>query len=80
MRANRPKHAELKPEARKKANARAYLKEYVKRGYIKKSPCEVCGESKVDGHHDDYDKPLQVKWLCREHHLELHAKQKSPDN
>jgi hypothetical protein len=26
----------------------------------------------VDGHHDNYDKPLEVIWLCRSCHLILH--------
>lgn len=72
MRKNRPKHSELKPEARKKANTRAYSKEYLKRGFIVKQPCVVCGDENSQMHHDDYDKPLDVIWVCRKHHLELH--------
>lgn len=72
MRSNRPGHKELDPVQRKKANARAYTKEYVKRGQIHKQPCEICGIDKVEAHHDDYDKPLQVRWFCRKHHLEYH--------
>jgi hypothetical protein len=34
-------------------------------------PCEVCGATKVEKHHPDYSKPLEVRWLCREHHLAL---------
>jgi hypothetical protein len=41
-------------------------------GRLKKLPCEVCGNPKSDGHHDDYAKPLDVKWLCRKHHAERH--------
>lgn len=55
-------------------NARSYLHVYVKRGKVKKGPCEVCGSLDVEPHHDDYSKPLQVHWLCRTHHLELHGK------
>jgi ribosomal protein S27AE len=46
----------------------------VRDGRLKKQPCEVCGAKKVQAHHDDYSKPLEVRWLCRVHHLELHDK------
>lgn len=39
---------------------------------LKKLPCEVCGKTDVNAHHDDYDKPLTVRWLCPEHHAEWH--------
>jgi hypothetical protein len=36
-------------------------------------PCEVCGSSKnVHAHHDDYSKPLNVRWLCAAHHRQWH--------
>jgi len=34
--------------------------------------CEVCGESKAEAHHEDYEKPLEVNWLCKKHHMERH--------
>ena len=42
-------------------------------GKLKRGVCDVCGAVEVDGHHTDYEKPLEVVWLCREHHLEAHA-------
>lgn len=77
MRNNRPKHSELSEPARKKANARAYLHVYVKRGKVKKGQCEICGSKRAEAHHEDYSKPLEVHWLCRDHHLELHQAIKS---
>lgn len=41
---------------------------------IIKKPCEICGCYKVVAHHCDYDKPLEVMWLCTTHHAEWHAK------
>ena len=49
----------------------------VKTGRLKRLPCEVCGDSKVQGHHDDYSKPLTVRWVCFKHHQEIHGKQVS---
>ncbi len=36
--------------------------------------CEQCGaEAKVDAHHDDYSKPIEVRWLCKFCHRKVHA-------
>jgi hypothetical protein len=48
----------------------------VSRKEIVKGVCEVCGAAKVEAHHDDYTKPLEVRWLCRKHHAEHHRKYK----
>ena len=43
---------------------------------ITRKPCEVCGTTdSIHGHHDDYSKPLDVRWLCAAHHKQLHTKQ-----
>lgn len=44
----------------------------LKNGTLEKKQCEVCGAKRVDAHHDDYSKPLDVRWLCRGHHLKFH--------
>jgi ribosomal protein S27AE len=46
----------------------------VREGKLVKQPCEVCGKKKVQAHHDDYSKPLLVRWLCTKHHAEHHRK------
>jgi len=42
-------------------------------GKLVKLPCEVCGDEKSFAHHEDYSKPLEVKWLCSKHHREVHG-------
>lgn len=44
----------------------------VRDGRLTKQPCEVCGSERVHAHHDDYSKPLDVRWLCTTHHAEWH--------
>lgn len=44
----------------------------VRDGKLTKTPCHICGVEKVEGHHPDYSKPLNVVWLCTEHHKEVH--------
>jgi len=42
-------------------------------GKVVKRPCEVCGDPKSQGHHEDYSKPLDVVWLCTVHHGARHS-------
>lgn len=44
----------------------------VNRGGLVKQPCEVCGNEKTVAHHDDYNYPLSIRWLCRKHHNAWH--------
>lgn len=55
------------PEKRK---AHGIVNNAIRDGKLLKGVCEVCGSEKVDAHHDDYSKPLEVRWLCRKHHAE----------
>lgn len=56
-----------------KKGAQTMLGNAVRDGKVKKLPCEVCGRTdRIHGHHDDYAKPLEVRWLCATHHAAHH--------
>lgn len=57
-----------------KRQAARMTTEAIRNGTLVRQPCEKCGDEKVEAHHDDYSKPLEVRWLCRKHHLEHHGK------
>ncbi len=59
---------------KKKVSCRNLLNIAIMDGIVFKKPCQICGSPHVEAHHDDYDKPLEVVWLCRFHHNELHGK------
>ncbi len=54
-----------------KKAARRAVTYAISTGSLIPQPCEVCGE-KAWAHHDDYTKPLEVRWLCPVHQKEFH--------
>lgn len=63
------KYADNNPKKRKACGLVGYA---IEMDMLQKKPCELCGCEKVHGHHDDYDKPLDVRWLCSAHHRLWH--------
>lgn len=75
-----------RPEVREKERNRAKLRNQsiqqksrfllnaaVKSGIIKKPElCPICGAKDIEAHHDDYFKPLEVKWMCTLCHAKYH--------
>lgn len=67
---NRAKRAYLDRNPVKRAAHIACLNA-IRSGRLVRQPCEQCGQ-KAQAHHDDYSKPLDVRWLCTTHHAEWH--------
>ena len=65
------------PKDPEKATARQILNRAVRRGEIvKPAVCSQCNRggdySRIEAHHDDYSRPLDVVWLCAVCHRRKH--------
>lgn len=55
-----------------KVKARAAVHRELQSGRMVRGDC-YCGEV-GEAHHEDYNKPLDVTWLCKLHHAERHRR------
>lgn len=69
-RASRRKWETRNPEKRKAHRAVEYA---LATGTLSRQPCECGCDRKPQAHHDDYKKPLDVRWLCQKAHKAVHA-------
>lgn len=76
MKASREARARHRQKYPERVIARRRVNDAIPDGRLARGPCEVCGSRKVEAHHDDYSKPLEVRWLCRRHHYDLHLAMK----
>jgi hypothetical protein len=44
----------------------------VRKGDLLQEPCSRCGDANSVAHHESYDRPLDVVWLCQVHHKQRH--------
>jgi hypothetical protein len=73
LRESQRAYLERHPERVKAHRTIAYL---LRRGKITRGHCEQAGadcKGRIEAHHDDYTKPLEVRWLCKRHHRQADA-------
>jgi len=75
-RAYMARHRAQDPDFPRKMKARNLLNRAVKRGEIERpATCSRCGNAgRIEAHHSDYDKPLDVTWLCTSCHRRIDSK------
>ncbi len=56
-----------------KRAAHLLVQSAVRSGSLIRGPCECCGCDRSAAHHDDYAKPLAIRWLCRKCHRQWHV-------
>jgi hypothetical protein len=75
LRHNSRSKESLYPEQTK---AKRAVREAIKSGWLIRQPCAVCGcADRIEGHHPDYSKPLEVIWLCSPCHRAEHRRLKA---
>lgn len=68
------KTAETRARYPERHRARHLVRAAVASGRLERGPCCLASASchgVIDAHHDDYEKPLEVRWVCRGHHRQL---------
>ena len=56
-----------------KYKAHSAVRYAINSGKLHKEPCQKCGsEDNPHAHHDDYAKPLNIRWLCAGCHSQWH--------
>jgi len=50
----------------------------IKSGKLTRGLCNRCGSKKSCAHHEDYNKPLDIMWLCQPCHTQRHKEMKEP--
>ena len=64
-------------EDKRRRPAQSKVNHAILSGKLTRLPCERCGRAdNVHAHHEDYDKPLDVVWLCPVCHKARHAEMK----
>lgn len=57
---------------KKHITARNKINYLINSGKIERGACAICGSTKdVDAHHENYDEPYVIIWLCKKHHEEV---------
>ena len=57
---------------KRRGRAHVAVARAIRNGDLLPQPCERCNSEKVVAHHEDYDKPLDVMWLCQACHKQRH--------
>jgi hypothetical protein len=63
-------------EDKRRQKAHSAVSKALRQGALLKEPCCRCGNEKSVAHHDDYDRPLDIMWLCQPCHKQRHKELK----
>ena len=76
IKANTEINRAWRAEDSRRIAAHSQVARAIRSGALVRQPCSRCNESKSVAHHEDYDKPLEVVWLCQPCHKQRHKELK----
>ena len=59
-------------EDKRRSQCHYAVSKAIKSGELVRKNCEKCGNENSIAHHEDYEKPLMVNWLCQPCHKQRH--------
>ena len=59
-------------EDKRRSQCHRAVSKAIRSGELVRKNCERCGNENSLAHHEDYDKPLMVNWLCQPCHKQRH--------
>lgn len=72
IKANTEINRAWRQEDTRRSSAHTQVAKAIRNGVLVRQPCTRCGDAKSLAHHEDYDKPLEVVWLCQPCHKQRH--------
>lgn len=74
-------HNEINSQKRypEKVKARSIINNLIYTGKLIRGNCAICDKPKGQAHHEDYNQPLKIIWLCPVHHREADDKLKNKE-
>jgi ribosomal protein S27AE len=76
IKANTEVNRAWREEDKSRSRAHRAVSCAIQSGLLVRLPCVRCGDAKSVAHHEDYDKPLEVMWLCQPCHKQRHKELK----
>jgi hypothetical protein len=76
IKANAEVNRAWRVEDRRRGIAHNAVARAIRSGTLVRQPCSRCNDPKSVAHHEDYDKPLEVMWLCQPCHKQRHKELK----
>ena len=73
----RPYSKENEAKRVRRDGRKIYCRDTAKKAFPIPGPCEGCGGNASHRHHDNYNKPLEIRWFCAPCHRAWHKVNKA---